>query len=165
MKVKIDHEMNIVPIKKRTALKLFTLIMVGVVVITNIYLLTKNPEIQTIYRYLSPDHNHNDVPLTQDSLTAELHKDGCVLVNVAIAQARLESNLGKSNVGRNAKNMFGITYHNCKYVSGKYGPYATYKTYRDNIKCYIHIQDYYLRAIDGKYAEAPDYVQTIKKLK
>ena len=75
-----------------------------------------------------------DMRLTDSGLTAELVKFGCILPAVAVAQAKIESNIGKSNVGIQAKNMFGLTYHKCKYVDGKHGVYAKYKSYRDNVK-------------------------------
>ncbi len=101
----------------------------------------------------------------EQSIVKCLHENGCVLPTVAVAQARLESNLGKSNVGINAKNMFGIVYHKCRYVIGKHGVYAKYDKYEDNIKCYIHIQDHYLANIDGRYAEDRNYITKIKTLK
>ena len=164
MKFKIDSDMNIVPVRNKTWKKMILILLTLSTVSYSIYLLKKNPETIVIYKWLSPE-KVDDIKLDRQSLTEHLVHSGCVLPNVAVAQAEIESGLGKSEVGRRAKNLFGITHHNCKYVSGKYGPYATYKTYRDNIKCYIHIQDYYLRAIDGKYASAPDYIQTIKIIK
>ena len=164
MKIQIDSELNYTVVKKNWyRIVSIALIVLGLIAI-NVHLLLRNPQAHIIYQYIHPV-KANDVPLTRDSLTKCLTENGCVLANVAVAQAQIESGLGKSEVGRRAKNLFGITHHQCKYVSGKYGPYATYKTYRDNIKCYIHIQDYYLRAIDGKYASAPDYIQTIKTIK
>lgn len=97
-----------------------------------------------------------DIKLNDSGLTAELVKYNCVLPAVAVAQAKIESNIGKSNVGVQAKNMFGLTYHKCKYVDGKHGVYAKYKSYRDNVRCYIDIQNKYLRKIDGVYAEDPN---------
>lgn len=106
-----------------------------------------------------------DMKLTDSGLTAELVKYGCVLPAVAVAQAKIESKIGKSNVGIQAKNMFGITFHKCKYVDGKHGVYAKYKTYRDNVRCYIDIQDRYLRKIDGVYASSPSYIKDLKSVK
>ena len=106
-----------------------------------------------------------DMKLTDSGLTAELVKYGCVLPAVAVAQAKIESSIGKSNVGMQAKNMFGLTYHKCKYVDGKHGVYAKYKTYRDNVRCYIDIQNKYLRKIDGVYASSPSYIKDLKSLK
>lgn len=164
MKIQIDSELNYKVVKKNWPKTIAIIFIVLGLIVINLHLLFDNPQAQVIYRYIHPSHT-GDVPLTRDSITKCLVENGCVLANVAVAQAQIESNLGKSNVGIRAKNLFGITHHNCKYVTGKYGPYATYNSYRDNIKCYIHIQDYYLRTIDGKYASAPDYIQTIKKLK
>jgi uncharacterized FlgJ-related protein len=106
-----------------------------------------------------------DMKLTDSGLTAELVKYGCVLPAVAVAQAKIESSIGKSNVGVQAKNMFGLTYHKCKYVDGKHGVYAKYKTYRDNVRCYIDIQNKYLRKIDGVYASSPSYIKDLKSVK
>ena len=106
-----------------------------------------------------------DMKLTDSGLTAELVKHGCVLPAVAVAQAKIESNIGKSNVGIKAKNMFGLTYHKCKYVDGNHGVYAKYKSYRDNVRCYIDIQNKYLRKIDGVYASSPSYIKDLKSVK
>lgn len=106
-----------------------------------------------------------DVVLNDSSITAELTNQGVILAAVACLQSRIESNHGKSNVGIQAKNLFGITYHRCKHVSGKYGVYAKYDSYRDNIKCYAHIQKRYLKNIDGVYAEDPTYVTKLKSFK
>ena len=105
-----------------------------------------------------------DMALTDSGLTAELVANGVVLPNVAVAQATIESGLGKSKVGREAKNLFGITYHDCKHVAGKYGVYAKYNTYKDNVKCYAHIQGKYLSNINGRYAEDPGYVSKLKSM-
>jgi uncharacterized FlgJ-related protein len=86
-------------------------------------------------------------------------------INVALAQAKLETGYYKSKVCKENKNLFGIKYHKCKYITGDKNNHASYKTYKDNIKCYAHIQKRYLKNIDGKYAEAPDYIATLKKMK
>jgi len=106
-----------------------------------------------------------DVILNDSGITAELTKQGVILAAVACLQSKIESNHGKSNVGIQAKNLFGITFHKCKHVSGRHGVYAKYDTYRDNIKCYAHIQKRYLKNIDGVYAEDPTYVSKLKSYK
>jgi hypothetical protein len=106
-----------------------------------------------------------DIVLNDSGITAELTKNGVILAAVACLQSRIESNHGKSNVGIQAKNLFGITYHRCKHVAGKHGVYAKYDSYRDNIKCYAHIQKRYLKNIDGVYAEDPTYVSKLKSFK
>jgi uncharacterized FlgJ-related protein len=106
-----------------------------------------------------------DVILNDSGITAELTNQGVILAAVACLQSKIESNHGKSNVGIQAKNLFGITYHRCKHVAGKHGVYAKYDSYRDNIKCYAHIQKRYLKNIDGVYAEDPTYVSKLKSYK
>ena len=106
-----------------------------------------------------------DIVLTDSGITAELTNQGVILAAVACLQSRIESNHGKSNVGIQAKNLFGITYHRCKHVAGKHGVYAKYDSYRDNIKCYAHVQKRYLKNIDGVYAEDPTYVTKLKSFK
>ena len=106
-----------------------------------------------------------DVVLNDSGITAELTNQGVILAAVACLQSKIESNHGKSNVGVQAKNLFGITFHRCKHVAGKHGVYAKYDSYRDNIKCYAHIQKRYLKNIDGVYAEDPTYVTKLKSFK
>jgi len=106
-----------------------------------------------------------DIVLNDSGITAELTNQGVILAAVACLQSRIESNHGKSNVGIQAKNLFGITYHRCKHVAGKHGVYAKYDSYRNNIKCYAHIQKRYLKNIDGVYAEDPTYVSKLKSFK
>jgi flagellum-specific peptidoglycan hydrolase FlgJ len=106
-----------------------------------------------------------DIVLNDSGITAELTNQGVILAAVACLQSRIESNHGKSNVGIQAKNLFGITYHRCKHVAGKHGVYSKYDSYRDCIKCYAHIQARYLKNIDGKYAEDPTYVSKLKSFK
>ena len=106
-----------------------------------------------------------DVVLNDSGITAELTKNGVILAAVACLQSKIESNHGKSNVGIQAKNLFGITYHRCKHVAGKHGVYAKYDSYRDNIKCYAHVQARYLKNIDGIYAEDKSYVSKLKSFK
>lgn len=106
-----------------------------------------------------------DIVLTDSGITAELTHQGVILAAVACLQSKIESNHGKSNVGIQAKNLFGITFHRCKHVAGKHGVYAKYDSYRDNIKCYAHVQKKYLKNIDGVYAEDPTYVSKLKSFK
>lgn len=164
MTFKINENLEIVPIKNRY--KPLSILLVLVLIAGVVFFTTREEPIRFVYKVIHPTvEQTKDVELTEEGLVKCLHEHGCVLPNVAVAQAKLESNLGKSNVGKNAKNMFGIVHHKCQYVSGKYGVYAKYKTYEDNIKCYIHIQDHYLTRINGVYASDSEYTNKIKSLK
>lgn len=106
-----------------------------------------------------------DIPLNDSAILDELIREGSVLPSVALAQAKIESSHYKSPICKENKNLFGIKYHKCLFVSGQKNNHATYKNYRDNIKCYIHIQKHYLGKIDNHYAESPGYVNAIKTIK
>ena len=164
MKYYIDSELNLIPHKDKPWGKIIiVLLALGLLGMLFKYF-TITPTFKIIYRPALVDQK-KEMQLSVEDLTECLHENGCVLPNVAVAQAKLESNLGKSEVGKNAKNLFGITYHKCKYVTGKYGVYAKYDTYEDNIKCYIHIQDHYLTNIDGRYASDSEYTDKLKQIK
>ncbi len=126
---------------------------------------TKEDSIITKTKIIKEVVTEKDVVLNDSGITAELTKQGVILAAVACLQSRIESNHGKSNVGIQAKNLFGITYHRCKHVAGKFGVYARYDSYRDNIKCYAHVQARYLKNIDGKYASDKEYVSKLKSYK
>ena len=126
---------------------------------------TREEPVVTKTKIIKEVVTEKDVVLNDSGITAELTKQGVILAAVACLQSRIESNHGKSNVGIQAKNLFGITFHKCKHVAGRHGVYAKYDSYRDNIKCYAHIQKRYLKNIDGVYAEDPSYVSKLKSYK
>ena len=107
----------------------------------------------------------HDIELSDSSLTDALHAYGCVLPAVAVAQAKLESANYSSAVAVENKNLFGIKFHRCEHVKGENRGFASYESYRDNILCYIHVQNSYLKNIDGVYAEPgySDFIKSIKK--
>lgn len=164
MNYKLNENLELVPI--RNTYKPISLVLLFTILGLALLFYFREESIRIVYKVVHPTiEQSKDVELSEQAIVKCLHENGCVLSNVAVAQARLESNLGKSNVGKNAKNMFGIVHHKCQYVSGKYGAYAKYETYEDNIKCYIHIQDHYLTRINGVYASDSDYINKIKSLK
>lgn len=164
MNYKLNNDLELVPLRNKY--KPLSIGLLLLLLLTLLLYVFREESIKVVYKVVHPTTEENkDVELSEPAIVKCLHENGCVLPNVAVAQAKLESNLGKSNVGKNAKNMFGITHHKCKYVTGKYGVYAKYETYEDNIKCYIHIQDHYLSRIDGAYASDPQYVSLIKRMK
>lgn len=120
--------------------------------------------VKHVVEKLVPYHiNHeNDVKLTDSAVQQELIKEGCILPTVAIKQCQWESGHYKSPICKENKNLFGIKYHKCVWVTGQNRGHATYKSYRDNIKCYISIQNLYLHNIDGHYAQSKDYIKVLK---
>jgi uncharacterized FlgJ-related protein len=129
-----------------------------------IVLVTKDPIIRKIHTHTRDTVTVGDVALTDSAILKELVNQDCVLPPMAVAQARIETGNYVSKVCLSNKNLFGIKYHKCQYVLGELNNHASYKSYKDNIKCYIHIQNRYLRNIDGRYAEAGNYVSVLKGL-
>jgi hypothetical protein len=164
MILKVNKDLSVSPVKSYKNAFIVSLAINVILLFTSMLNLTTEI-ISVVKDTVTIERTIEDMKLTDSGLTAELVKHGCVLPAVAVAQAKIESNIGKSNVGVQAKNMFGLTYHKCKYVDGKHGVYAKYKTYRDNVRCYIDIQNKYLRKIDGVYAEDPNYLRALRAAK
>jgi hypothetical protein len=164
MILKVNKDLSLSPVKSYKNAFIVSLAINVILLFTSMLNLTTEI-ISVVKDTVTIERTIEDMKLTDSGLTAELVKHGCVLPAVAVAQAKIESNIGKSNVGVQAKNMFGITFHKCKYVDGKHGVYSKYKTYRDNVRCYIDIQDRYLRKIDGKYASDPSYLSALRAAK
>jgi len=164
MILKVNKDLSVSPVKSYKNAFIVSLTINVILLFTSMLNLTTEI-ISVVKDTVTIERTIEDMKLTDSGLTAELVKQGCVLPAVAVAQAKIESNIGKSNVGVQAKNMFGLTYHKCKYVDGKHGVYAKYKSYRDNVRCYIDIQNKYLRKIDGVYAEDPNYLRALRAAK
>ena len=164
MILKVNKDLSVSPVKSYKNAFIVSLTINVILLFTSMLNLTTEI-ISVVKDTVTIERTIEDMKLTDSGLTAELVKQGCVLPAVAVAQAKIESNIGKSNVGVQAKNMFGLTYHKCKYVDGKHGVYAKYKSYRDNVRCYIDIQNKYLRKIDGVYASSPSYIKDLKSVK
>jgi len=164
MILKVNKDLSVSPVKSYKNAFIVSLAINVILLFTSMLNLTTEI-ISVVKDTVTIERTIEDMKLTDSGLTAELVKQGCVLPAVAVAQAKIESNIGKSNVGVQAKNMFGLTYHKCKYVDGKHGVYAKYKSYRDNVRCYIDIQNKYLRKIDGVYAEDPNYLRALRAAK
>ena len=164
MILKVNKDLSVSPVKSYKNAFIVSLTINVILLFTSMLNLTTKI-ISVVKDTVTIERTIEDMKLTDSGLTAELVKQGCVLPAVAVAQAKIESNIGKSNVGVQAKNMFGLTYHKCKYVDGKHGVYAKYKSYRDNVRCYIDIQNKYLRKIDGVYAEDPNYLRALRAAK
>lgn len=163
MKYKIGKDLEVQVVNEKW--KYATIIIVFATLVTSIFFLAQQKEdIRIIYKHWV-SVPEDDLPINEEAWVKYLVQQGAVLPNICIAQAKVESGFCKSHVARKARNPFGITYHKCKYVDGKHGVYAKYKTWKDAINCYIHIQDNYLKNINGKYATDPNYVQAIKNVK
>lgn len=160
----IDNELNLVsePNYKWPFWMLFILF-----VCFTIYMYNKKPELRVEYI------NNTDtiildskpMPLTDSAITHELTKLGCVLPNVALAQFKIETGHYTSAICKENKNLAGIRNSNSPLSRGKNRGHNVYDTYRDCLKDYVRIQERYLKAIDGKYAEAEGYLNNLRQVR
>lgn len=165
MYYKIDKNLNIRKIRYVKAFIVTSLTLNVTFALLALYSFSNPQTIVKVKNHRDTIVVPEDIKLNDSSITKELFKNDVMQINVALAQAKLETGYYKSKVCKENKNLFGIKYHKCKYVKGNLNNHASYHTYKDNIKCYAHVQKKYLKNIDGKYAEAKDYLPTLKKIK
>jgi len=169
MKVfKIQKDLSHKDVTFRSRLRTFLLVALTVtlVSVTTAFMTTapktiviNNSRIDTVYL---PEV---DIPLTDSAILCELVKLKCILPPIAIAQMRLESSNYTSKIAIENKNIAGMRTSKSKYVIGKNRGHCVYKSYKDCIKDYMRTHNYYLKSIDGKYAESPNYIEALKKQK
>lgn len=106
-----------------------------------------------------------DIALNDSAICAELVRLGCVLPNVAVAQFRIETGNYTSAICRENKNLAGIRNSSSPLSIGKNRGHNAYKTYRDCLKDYVRVQNKYLKNIDGRYAEAKEYIKHLRIVK
>lgn len=141
-----------------------TLVIFGVLVVLMVFIVNKVKAPNLSYPGIY-DFSFTDITLTDEEITKELVKNGCILPNVSICQSKLETGNYTSDICRENRNLFGIKFHKCKYVTGENRSHATYDSYRDNIKCYVKIQNRYLKSMENRYALDSQYINKLKKIK
>ena len=146
------------PLWTSVALNFISLIFIALIFIQERSVITK-------YKNVVVERLVEDMPLTDSAIVAELTQMGCVLPNVALAQFKVETGHFSSPICKENKNIGGIRTSQSKYVKGMNRGHCVYSTYRDCLRDYVLIQERYLKNINGKYAEAKDYIQTLKKIK
>jgi uncharacterized FlgJ-related protein len=106
-----------------------------------------------------------DVVLNKDSIFNELIKQKILFPELVIKQIIVETGHFKSKVCINNKNLLGIKYIKQPLAIGERDNHAKYKSYIDCIKDYKRLQKYYLKNIDGKYAEDKNYTNLLTQIK
>ena len=171
---KIDKNLNYQRVRNIKPFFKFSVTLNVILIITTIYSFAYPNNIITsnIIRDTILIEVPNDIKLSDSAITAELVKLKCILPNVALAQMKIESSHFKSAICRENKNIAGIRTSRSKFVKRdskgniiKNRGHNVYSTYKDCLKDYVRIQDMYLKKIDGKYAEAPGYIDYIRKMK
>jgi len=127
--------------------------------------MSNNVTINTLKIHTTDTVYIEDLPLTDSAITKELTQLGCMLPNVALAQFKIETGHFRSAICRENKNIAGIRNSASKLSKGLNRGHNVYSTYRDCLRDYVRIQNKYLKNIDGRYAEAKDYTEQLKKVR
>lgn len=102
------------------------------------------------------------LPLTEENLKKEIERNGIQHPQIVLAQAKLESGLGKSKVYKRTNNLFGL--------KGKNG-YRSFEHWSHSVQAYKKLVqskynggDYYKFLTNLPYASDPQYVDRLKEL-
>lgn len=106
-----------------------------------------------------------DIPLKGDSILHFLVSNGAECPSIAYAQIMLETGNLTSDIVYTNHNIAGIRTSKSKFTIGKKNGYNNYLTYKDCLRDLIAIQKAYMKRIDGKYAEDPEYLRKIRQFK
>ena len=102
------------------------------------------------------------LPLTEKNLKKELIRQGVSHPNIVLAQAKLESNLGKSNVAQRTNNLFGLR------KGKRYRRFSHWTqcvtAYKNLIQSRYEGGNYYAFLNRIGYAEDPNYTDRLKDL-
>lgn len=105
-----------------------------------------------------------DIKLTDSCILKELIKEGAYFPEIGIRQAHQEAGSQlNSQIAKENKNLFGLKC-NCKYTNGYKNNHSVYKTYRDCIKCYVKFTNNYWDKYCKNYAEATNYLVSLKQI-
>lgn len=102
------------------------------------------------------------LPLTEKNLKKELIRQGISHPNIVLAQAKLESNLGKSNVAQRTNNLFGLRKGNRYRRFSHWTQCVT--AYKNLIQSRYNGGNYYAFLDKIGYAEDPNYTDRLKDL-
>ncbi len=102
------------------------------------------------------------LPLTEKNLKKELIRQGVSHPNIVLAQAKLESNLGKSDVAQRTNNLFGLR------KGKRYRRFSHWTqcvtAYKNLIQSKYEGGNYYAFLNRIGYAEDPNYTDRLKDL-
>ena len=102
------------------------------------------------------------LPLTEKNLKKELIRQGVSHPNIVLAQAKLESNLGKSDVAQRTNNLFGLR------KGKRYRRFSHWTqcvtAYKNLIQSRYEGGNYYAFLNRIGYAEDPNYTDRLKDL-
>lgn len=108
---------------------------------------------------------NTDIVLNKDSIFNALVQEKILFPELVIKQVLVETSHLKSKILFQNKNLLGIKYIHQPLAIGELNGHAQYKSYRDCIKDYKRLQQYYLTNIQSKYAEDKNYTKLLTQIK
>lgn len=146
--------------------RVISLLLIGVIIgflIGQHYEIPKHKSVTTIRDSVIFDTAYVQIHLTKENVLAQLNKYNIPHPDIVLRQSIHETNHYTSNVCRKYNNIFGIM------KGGKYVKYNSWndciKDYKNKISKRYKSGDYYEFLTNLGYAEDPDYVIKLKKIK
>lgn len=143
--------------------RILFLLFTGVILLLSINCYAPNNNTKKQY----PKHPIDtcDIQLNDSCILKELNRIGCYFPEVAIRQIHQECGINiNSKIAKENKNIFGIKC-SCKLTHGVKNGHSNYKTYRDNIQCYVNFSNKYWEKWCRNYAEDELYLNHLIKIK
>lgn len=147
----------------QSSFKPFFLLFTGVIMFLSINCYAPNNTCKK--EYPKPFIDTCDIQLNDSSILKELNRVGCYFPEVAIRQIHQECGINiNSKIARENMNIFGLKC-SCKYTHGVKNGHSNYKTYKDNIQCYVNFTNKYWKKYCKNYAEDELYLNKLTKMK
>ena len=99
---------------------------------------------------------------TDKAVLSELKRQNVSHPHIVLAQAKLESNMGKSDVFKRTNNLFGLRKGNNYHHFSHWKQSITY--YKNHVQSRYRGGDYYNFLADIGYAEDKEYVNKLKEI-
>ena len=99
---------------------------------------------------------------TDKTVLSELKRQHVLHPHIVLAQAKLESNMGKSDVFKRTNNLFGLRKGNNYHHFSHWKQSITY--YKNHVQSRYRGGDYYNFLADIGYAEDKEYINKLKEI-
>lgn len=103
-----------------------------------------------------------DVILEKQAIIKYMQEIDILFPEIVYRQIEVESNHFKSPITYENKNLLGIKYIKQDLAKGEHRNHAVFNSYKDCLKDYKRLQQYYLGNLANKYATDPEYTNLIR---
>ena len=145
------------------------------------FLLTHNSDRQVVLETITPEErliviNQNEFAFSEDTLVYLLTELNVKFPHIVLAQSIIETGHWSSRIFKENNNLFGmkVAYVRVHTAKGTQHNHAYYENWRESVYDYafyqcrylggIKTEQEYLQYLSRSYAEAPNYIQSIKRV-